>query len=71
MEIYLNIKLIRQKKCYSQLYMANQLNISQSCYNKIENGQSQISINRFYEISRIFGLSMEELYNFNNLSSKD
>lgn len=63
-----NIKLIREQKRYSQLYMANCLKISQSSYNKIENGQSQLSLERFHQICKIFDMTMDELYHFNTYS---
>lgn len=69
MSIEEKIKQFREQKRYSQLYMANQLNISQSSYNKIENGQSQLSLDKFYQICKIFNISMDELYHLNLGSS--
>jgi transcriptional regulator with XRE-family HTH domain len=41
------IKLLRLEKNFTQDYLAEQLNISQSYYAKIENGKKEISIKMF------------------------
>lgn len=63
MDIHLKIKFIREKNYLTQLYMANKLKISQSTYNKLETGKSKICIKIFFQISQIFELSMDDIYN--------
>ena len=63
MDIHLKIKFIREKNYLTQLYMANKLKISQSKYNKLETGKSKICIKVFFQISEIFELGMDDIYN--------
>ncbi|MBE5322224.1 helix-turn-helix domain-containing protein [Pedobacter sp. MR2016-19] len=50
-----NIRKYRDEKCYTQSYMANQLGIGQSAYQKIESGDIKISMERLTEIANILG----------------
>lgn len=52
------IRLQRLAKGYSQEYMANELNISQNAYSKLERGETELSVNRAYEIASILGVSI-------------
>ena len=51
------LKQIRELKNLSQEYIANQLGLSVRAYSKIETGETQLTINRLNEISRIMGTS--------------
>ena len=48
-----NIKNIRELKNYTQEYMASQLGLTQSGYNKIEKGKTILGHNRLIKIAEI------------------
>ena len=47
------IKKIRLEKNLTQEYVAEQLNISQSYYAKIENGKKELTLNLLFNISKV------------------
>lgn len=47
------IKLLRLEKNFTQDYLADQLNISQSYYARFENGKKEMSIKMLFEILEI------------------
>ena len=64
------IRRYRNEICYTQEYMASQLGITQSTYQRIEAGEIKISMDRLVEISRILGKPIEAfLHNRTNLTS--
>jgi transcriptional regulator with XRE-family HTH domain len=58
-----NIRHIRELKRWKQDYMASQLGISQKAYSKIENGETNISVNRIIEIAKILEVDVADLLN--------
>ncbi|MGV7108065.1 helix-turn-helix domain-containing protein [Flavobacterium sp. U410] len=62
----LKLKRIRELKNLSQEHIANQLGLSIRAYSKIETGETQLTINRLNEISRILGISAFEILGFDN-----
>lgn len=58
-----NIRKYRDEKCFTQSYMANELGIGQSAYQKIESGESKVSIERLKQIAEILGKSLESFLN--------
>lgn len=56
------IKIERIKKGYSQEYLSSILNISQSSYNKLENGKVEITLSTLFKIISILGLDHKELF---------
>ena len=59
------IRQIRELKNYSQEFIAKELNISIRAYSKIENGDTQLTIKRLNEISKILGVTPHEILGFN------
>lgn len=57
------IKQLRQVKGYSQSTMARSLSISQSAYQKLENGNTAISVDQLYRIAEIFEVTTDSLAN--------
>lgn len=51
----------RLEKKFSQSYMASCLNISQSYYNKLENGKNEMSIRTMLRIIEILNIDIAEL----------
>lgn len=74
------IRKIRENKNYTQEFMADSLHITQRAYSSIENGKTQLTIERLIEISKILetsvseilGLDSNSIYNsFNNQGVKN
>lgn len=58
------IRQIRDIKGISQEYIANKLNLSIRAYSKIENGDTQLTLNRLNEISNALEVSPEDMLGF-------
>ena len=52
-----NIKTERNKRQYSQEYMAMKLDRSQNAYSKLELGRSKLTLEQLYKIAEIFGVA--------------
>ncbi|GGF24020.1 helix-turn-helix domain-containing protein [Flavobacterium limi] len=59
-----NIKNIRELKNYTQEYVAGQLGLTQSGYNKIEKGKTILGKNRLLKIAAVLEVSVDEIINF-------
>ncbi|WKV13451.1 helix-turn-helix domain-containing protein [Marivirga harenae] len=55
------IRNIRLKKGYSQQFIADRIGISQSKFNRIENGKSDILLNDLFQICQILRLNYIDL----------
>jgi transcriptional regulator with XRE-family HTH domain len=66
MNIGKNIKQIREFKNISQDFVAHELEISQSTYAKIENGQLIPKIDRVQQIAKILEVDLSTLINSTN-----
>lgn len=66
MNIGNNIRKLREKRNYSQEYVAHMLQVSQSTFSKIEKGQVRIDIHRLIKLANVLDVSPESL-----LDSKD
>jgi transcriptional regulator with XRE-family HTH domain len=60
----IKIKQIRELKNITQEHVANELGLSIRAYSKIETGETQLTINRLNEISRILGIDPIEVLGF-------
>jgi transcriptional regulator with XRE-family HTH domain len=69
-DILTKINKKRLEKNFSQHYMASQLNISQSYYNKIESGKKALTVKRSLEIATILQIDITELLTSNNTNNK-
>lgn len=61
MYLAVKIRTLRIMNGFSQEYMANQLDVSQTAYSKLETGKTEISLKRVYEIALVLGVSIHEL----------
>ncbi|MFT4644984.1 MAG: transcriptional regulator with XRE-family HTH domain [Planctomycetota bacterium] len=61
---YIKIRILREIKGYTQENMAAELNLSTKAYQKIEVGETQLTINRLNQISEILEISPLEILNF-------
>ncbi len=64
MNIHENIKVLRLQKRLSQLDVAEALNISQGAYAQLENGKTEITLNRLEQLAGIFGMTVIELLQY-------
>lgn len=62
--IGLKIKKIRELKSYTQEYMAEQLEVSQSTYARFEKEDADLSISKLKKIALLLNITVEELINF-------
>ena len=67
MDIARNIKQIRELKDFTQEYMAEQLEISQPSYAKIEQGVTVLKIDRLQQIADILEVDLSTLLNTTNI----
>lgn len=61
MEFYENLNRMRKEKGWSQEELGNQLNVSRQTVSKWELGTTTPEMNKLIELSRIFGVSIDEL----------
>lgn len=64
--IYSKIKSIRELKNYTQEYMAEQLDMSQPAYNKIESGRTVLTYDKLEEIAHILRVTPEDVIGFDS-----
>lgn len=56
-----NIRKYRELKGFSQEYMANQLDINQASYAKIENNSTKLTVERLFAISKLLETDVTDL----------
>ncbi|MBC6400202.1 MAG: helix-turn-helix transcriptional regulator [Ekhidna sp.] len=66
LEYHEKIKKIRLEKNLSQDWIASQLGISQRSYSNIENGQTQLTVDRLFQISEVFKVNAGEIIGVEN-----
>ena len=57
-EIINNIRITRERRNYTQDYMAMKLNCSQNAYSKLELGYSKLTVARLLEICHVLEVNM-------------
>ncbi len=60
------IKTLRETKNLTQEHMADVLHLSQRAYSSIENGQTQLTVERLYEIAEALQVSIGEIIGVEN-----
>lgn len=63
LDIKTKLKSIRKEKNYTQGFVAEKLGISLRAYTKIENGETQLTIDRLGEIIEILHINPNEIFN--------
>lgn len=56
------LKFYREKRNFSQDFVAEHIGITQPLYNKIENGSREMTINTLVKITDILDISMDSLF---------
>lgn len=60
-DLSFKIRRLRELQNLTQQYLADQLSISQRAYSKIENGQTQLSVERLNRIAGILHCPIEAI----------
>ncbi|MBS1665298.1 MAG: helix-turn-helix transcriptional regulator [Bacteroidetes bacterium] len=55
------LRLLREYRNYSQVYIADQLGITQNAYSRIENNQTRLTADRLEKLAAILNVSLMEL----------
>ncbi|MGV0922721.1 helix-turn-helix transcriptional regulator [Empedobacter tilapiae] len=63
-----SIRKIRESKGYSQEYMAQEMNLSQRAYSKIENCETKLDWEKLKIISKILEIEIGDLINYDKNS---
>lgn len=58
------IKTIREEKGLTQQQIAELVNMHRSNYSKVESGERDLSIDAINKVAKFFGMSIDELVNF-------
>lgn len=61
-----NIKKLREDKELRQKEVANALNIGYSNYNKIENGNREISVKELQRLAEFYNIMVDQVINLND-----
>lgn len=56
------LKFYREKRNFSQDFIAEHIGITQPLYNKIENGSREMTINTLVKVTEILDISMDSLF---------
>lgn len=63
-----NIRQIREKKGFSQEYMAQELDISQATYARVENQDVKLTVNRLFKIAEVLGTDVVDFFGSSELT---
>lgn len=66
--IALNIRKIREQKGFSQEYVAQELDISQASYARLESEETKITVDRLFRLAEIFQIEVTEFFNEGRLN---
>jgi len=65
MRIGLQIKRFREAKNYTQAWMAEQLDMSQKAFSKIENNESSLSVEKLQRIAELLEINVSDFFENN------
>ena len=71
MSIGQNIKKIREEKGLKQQQIAELVHMHRSNYSKVESGQREISVDALNKIANYFGVSIDQIVNFEGAVPKE
>lgn len=60
-----NIRKFRELKGYSQEYMANEMELTQASYAKLESNSTKISVERLFTIARLLETDVADILELN------
>ncbi len=64
-QLFGNIKKLRELRNFTQKYMAEQLEMTQANYSKIESGETDVPYSRLEQIAKALKTSIEDLVSYN------
>jgi transcriptional regulator with XRE-family HTH domain len=64
--IHQKIKGLREMRNYTQEYMAEVLSISQRAYSSLENGQTQLTVDRLVDVAEALQVNIGEIIGYDN-----
>ena len=53
---------IRKEKLLEQGIVAQKMGITQASYSRLENGKSTLSVDQLYTVSKVLGITMDDLF---------
>ena len=62
-DICMNLKTLRNKRRYSQGFVADHLGINRATYTQMENGNRKITVEDIVRLCELYGVSMDDLIN--------
>ncbi len=65
------IRLIREEKGYLQEAVASEIGLSVSGYGKIERGQTELTVNKAFEISKVLGVSAYKILDISETNNQE
>lgn len=65
-DYYTRIRMIREARNYTQEHMAEVLKISQRAYSSLENGQTQLTVDRLFEVAEALQVNIGEIVGYEN-----
>ena len=71
MEIGCKIRAIRERRRYTQEYVAGELGISKLWYGKMENDEQEIKDQYLEKLSHLYQMSVDEIRNFDEKNIYD
>lgn len=66
MEIGIKIKKVRELRNYTQDYMAEKLNVSQSTYSRFEKDEGDLTISQLHKIAEVLDVKVNDLIAFDD-----
>lgn len=66
MSIAESLRAIREQKGLQQKQVALEIGIGITNYNRVENGQREASIEVLNKLAKFYGITIDEIVNFNN-----
>ena len=64
-EVLENLKRIRKQKGYSHEYIAQELDISQAAYSKLEKNETKLTVDRLFRLAEILETAITDLLGVN------
>lgn len=70
-EILSIVKKIRKEKGFSQEVIAEKLGITQRMYGRLENEESEVTLNQLFKIMEILDISLNDILNIQKQEGED
>ncbi|RFZ94456.1 XRE family transcriptional regulator [Mucilaginibacter conchicola] len=61
--IIINIRMLRERRNYTQEYMAMKMQCSQNAYSKLELGYSKLTVEKLMQVADVLEVSVGDLVN--------